>query len=290
MKIGLIGFNINSESGKQIVEIAQIAEAAGVESLWTFEHVMVPLEYQSRYPYTANGRMAVVPETVMVDPLIGLAGVAAATETIRLGTGVNILPQTNPLLLAKQAASLDFLSDGRLMLGLGIGWLEEEYDALGVPFSGRGKRNDDYLEAMRKVWSGDVVEHESEYLSWHGFKSHPVPVQKPLPIVIGGSKGKAFERVAKYAQGWYAPRDGEEDLAMMIRRMRDTCEAHDRDPAEIEISTMWMPEPGHGAMDHYVELGVDRLIVPIYALVEKGTSTADQVRRFGDEFMSRLSA
>jgi probable F420-dependent oxidoreductase len=289
MKIGLIGFNINAESGQQIVDIAQIAEAAGIESLWTFEHVMVPLEYQSRYPYTANGRMAVIPETVMVDPLIGLAGVAAATNRIRLGTGVNILPQTNPLLLAKQAASLDFLSDGRLMLGLGIGWLEEEYDALGVPFRERGKRNDDYLEAMRKVWSGDVVEHESEYLSWHGFKSHPLPVQKPLPIVIGGSKGKAFERIAKYAQGWYAPRGGEEDLESMMKRMRSTCEAHERDPSEIEVSTMWIPEPGNDALEKYAEIGVDRVIVPIYALAEKGVSTTDQVKRFCDEIMVKLS-
>lgn len=290
MKIGLIGFNINSESGEQIIEVAQLAEACGIESLWTFEHVIVPMEYESRYPYTANGRMAVVPETVMVDPLIGLAGVAAATKTIRLGTGVNILPQTNPLLLAKQAASLDFLSGGRLMLGLGIGWLEEEYDAMGVPFKQRGKRNDDYLEAMRKVWSGDVVEHESEYLSWHGFKSHPLPVQKPLPIVIGGSRGKAFDRIAKYAQGWYAPRPTDEDLETMTRRMRATCEAHGRDPAEIEISTMWIPEPGNISVDRYVELGVDRLIVPIYALSEQGTSTTDWIKRFVDDVLVKIPA
>ena len=286
MKIGLIGFNINSAGGKEIVEIAQAAEAGGIESLWTFEHVMVPLEYQSRYPYTANGRMAVIPETVMVDPLIALAGSAAATNKIRLGTGVNILPQTNPLSLAKQAASLDFLSDGRLMLGLGIGWLEEEYVAMGVPFKNRGKRNDDYLEAMRKVWSGDVVEHESDYLSWHGFKSHPTPVQHPLPVVIGGSKGRAFERIAKYAQGWYAPRGGEEKLEGMMKRMRATCEAHGRDHSEIEVSTMWMPGENDASVERYAEIGVDRLIVPIYALAKKGTSTIGQINRFVDEFMT----
>jgi len=289
MKIGLIGFNINSTCGAEIIEIAQVAESVGVESLWTFEHVMIPLEYDSQYPYTPNGRMAVVPETVMVDPLIGLAGVAAATSKIRLGTGVNILPQTNPLSLAKQAASLDFLSGGRLMLGLGIGWLEEEYVAMGVPFKERGKRNDDYLQAMRKVWSGDVVEHESEYLSWHGFKSHPVPVQSPLPIVIGGSKGKAFERIARYAQGWYAPRGNDENLKDMMKKMRSTCLEHGRDPAEIEVSTMWMPDQQRDPVESYAEIGVDRLIVPLYALDKKGTSTVDQIKRFADEVMANLS-
>lgn len=289
MKIGLIGFNINTSSGRQIVEIAKVAEEAGIESLWTFEHVMVPMEYQSRYPYTANGRMDVVPETVMVDPLIGLAAVAAATSRIRLGTGVNILPQTNPLLLAKQAASLDFLSEGRLMLGLGIGWLEEEYDAMGVPFKERGKRNDDYLEAMRKVWSGDVVEHESEYLSWHGFKSHPLPVQDPLPIVIGGSRGKAFERLARYAQGWYAPRPVDEDLPAMMKRMRSTCESYGRDPSDIEVSTMWIPQNAPHTMEEYRDIGIDRLIVPIYALAEKGVTKIDQIKRFCDEDMVKAA-
>ena len=139
MKIGLIGFNINARNGAEIVEVAQLAEAAGVESIWSYEHVMVPMEYESKYPYTPNGKMGVAPETTMIDPLIGLAAIAAATKKIRLGTGVNILPQSNPLFLAKQAASLDFLSSGRLMLGLGIGWLEEEFDAMGVPFKARGR-------------------------------------------------------------------------------------------------------------------------------------------------------
>lgn len=288
MKIGLIGFNINSASGKEIIETAQVAEAGGIESLWTFEHVMVPLEYESQYPYTENGRMAVIPETVMVDPMVGLAAVAAATSTIRLGTGVNILPQTNPLSLAKQAASLDFLSGGRLMLGLGIGWLEEEYVAMGVPFRQRGKRNDDYLAAMRKVWSGDVVEHESEFLSWHGFKSHPLPIQNPLPIVIGGSKGKAFERIAKYAQGWYAPRGGKEDLEQNMKQMRSTCEAHGRDPAEIEVSTMWIPGPDNDSFNRFEDIGVHRLIVPMYALAGSHTSPIDQINRFIDKVMIKL--
>ena len=148
--------------------------------------------------------MGVTPETNFVDPLVALSAIAASTKTVRLGTGVNILSQANPLFLAKQAASLDWISGGRFMLGVGIGWLKEEFAAMGVPFDRRGARFDDYVQAMRKVWSGDVVEHQSDFLSWTGFKSYPVPVQDPLPVIIGGSKGKAFQRIAKYGDGWYA--------------------------------------------------------------------------------------
>lgn len=288
MKIGLIGFNINAQDGESVVEAAQLAEAAGIESLWTFEHVIVPLDYQSKYPYSKDGKMGVQPETTMLDPLIGLTAVAAATKKLRLGTGVNILPQVNPLLLAKQAASLDFISSGRLMLGLGIGWLEEEFDAMGVPFSARGRRNDDYLEAMRKVWSGDVVEHESEFLSWHGFKSYPKPVQDPLPIVIGGSKGKAFERIAKYGQGWYAPTAGVKQITKMLGALNATCEQFDRDPSEIEVSTMWVPQAEPDQVEVYAQAGVDRLIVPMAALGGKDRTVADQIKRFGDEIVVGL--
>ena len=288
MKIGLIGFNIGAEDGATMVEVARQAEAVGVESIWTFEHVMIPLEYTSKYPYTKDGRMGVAPETNMIDPLIGLAAIAAATTTLRLATGVNILPQVNPLLMAKQAASLDFISSGRLMLGLGLGWLEEEFDAMGVPFSARSRRNDDYLEAMRKVWSGEVVEHESEFLSWHGFKSFPTPVQDPLPIVIGGSKGKAFERIAKFAQGWYAPTARMEQLQAEMSTLAGVCAEHGREAGEIEVSTMWVPQMEPDKVQAATDIGVDRLIVPMAALASMGDSPVDQVNRFGDEFMAKL--
>ena len=135
--------------------MSQVAESAGVESVWTFEHVIVPVDYKSKYPYSPNGKMGAAPETNFIDPLIALAVIAAQTKTIRLGTGVNILSQTNPLLMAKQVASLDLVSNGRFMLGVGIGWLQEEFVAMGIPFERRGARFDDYVVAMKKVWSGD---------------------------------------------------------------------------------------------------------------------------------------
>ena len=266
MKFGLIPVNIGVQSPDQIVELAQLAESLRFESVWTFEHVIAPLDYTSKYPYNPTGKMGAAPETNFVDPLIALSVVAQATSTIRLGTGVNILSQVNPLYMAKQAASLDFISGGRFMLGVGIGWLQEEFDALGVPFERRGARCDDYLVAMKKIWSGEVVEHDSDFISWHGFKSYPVPVQKPhLPVIIGGSKGKIFERIAKHGDGWFAPTGGDE-LKTSLESLRTACAAEGRDFTEIEITTMWPGQGGDEAVQALADIGVGRLVIPTMAL------------------------
>lgn len=288
MKIGLIPVNVGVGSAKQIVAVARKAEDVGIESVWTFEHVVVPVDYESKYPYSPNGKMGTSPETNFVDPLIALAAIATATSKLRLATGVNILSQANPLFLAKQAASLDFVSDGRFMLGVGIGWLKEEFDALGTPFDRRGARFDDYIEAMKKVWSEDVVEHQSDFISWSGFKSYPLPVQKPhLPVIIGGTKGKAFERTAKYGDGWFAPTAGADQLAPMLDELKKACDAIGRDPATVEITAMWIDvAAGLDALRRYEDLGVSRLVVPIFAL--GGGNPMDALDKLGEEVISQL--
>ena len=263
MKFGIAPINKGVASPDEMIAHAQLAEQAGIESVWTFEHVIVPLEYESRYPYNASGRMSSEPETNYVDPLLALTAIAAATKTLRLGTGVNILSQANPLLMAKQVASLDFVSRGRFMLGAGIGWLQEEFAAMGTPFERRGARFDDYIQAMRKVWSGDVVEHRSEFLDWHNFKSYPLPVQSPLPVVIGGDKGKAFERIAKYGNGWYTPRPSLEDVTRGRDEIAAACRAIGRDPAEIEITAMWHMQTGLDNVRRYRDAGIHRMLVPV---------------------------
>jgi probable F420-dependent oxidoreductase len=288
MKIGVVGVNIGAESGEKMIEFACLAEELGIESIWTFEHTMVPVDYSSTYPYTADGKMGATPETNMVDPLITLAAIAARTRSLKLGTGVNILPQTNPLSLAKQVASLDFISGGRFMLGVGIGWLEEEFKAMGVPFAKRGARHDDYLQAIAKVWSGEVVEHQSEFLQWSGFKSYPLPIQQPLPLVIGGSKGKVFERVARFGQGWYAPTTNLAKIEEMMAPLDAACEKFGRDRSSIEVSTMWIPglEPIE-LFPRYEEVGVHRLVVPM-VVVAAGQDPIDGLKRFGDEVLCKI--
>jgi probable F420-dependent oxidoreductase len=288
MKVGLIPVNMGVENVDQMIEISQKAESVGIESVWTFEHVIVPVEYESKYPYNPSGKMGAPPETNMIDPLIALTAIASHTSTLRLATGVNILPQTNPLYLAKQAASLDFVSGGRFMLGIGIGWLREEFDALGVSFERRGARFDDYIEAMKKIWSGEVVEHKSDFLNWSGFKSYPVPVQKPgVPCIIGGSKGKVFERIAKHGDGWYAPAQNADDLESMLKPLDEACAAVGRDRSTVEISTMWIPQMEDiDVVKRYEDLGVSRLVVPVPAL---GGPPLEALDKMGEEILSKIS-
>lgn len=280
MKIGLIPVNIGVESADQMIGLAQQAEAAGIESVWTFEHVIVPLDYASKYPYDASGKMGAEPETNFIDPLIALTDVAANTTTLRLGTGVNILSQSNPLYLAKQVASLDMVSKGRFMLGVGIGWLREEFKAMNTPFEKRGKRFDDYVVAMRKVWSGDVVEHKSEFLDWHGFKSYPLPSQNPMPVIIGGTKGKIHERIAKYGNGWYAPTANAAELKGHLDLVKAECDKVGRDFSEIEITSMWSGQGGQAGIKEWKDAGCHRLVTFAQAL---GANPVEAMKRIAAE-------
>ncbi len=285
MKFGLIPVNIGIESLEQMVGLAQLAEASGVESVWTFEHVIVPMDYQSKYPYNPSGKMGADPATNFVDPLIALSAIAAATKTIRLGTGVNILSQVNPLYMAKQSASLDFVSNGRFMLGVGIGWLQEEFAALGVPFERRGARFDDYVVAMKKIWAGDVVEHESDFINWSGFKSYPLPVQQPLPVIMGGAKGKIYERIARHGDGWFAPIGDPAELAAALAELKTQCDAVERDFSEVEITCMWPGQGGVEAVQALAEAGASRLVVPLMGL---GDNPIEGIQKLSEEVIQAL--
>lgn len=266
MKIGLIPVNIGVQSAEQMIGMAQLAENLGYESVWTFEHVIVPEDYKSKYPYDASGKMGAAPDTNLIDPLIALTAIAAQTKTLRLGTGVNILSQANPLYVAKQTASLDMISGGRFMLGVGIGWLQEEFSALGVPFEKRGARFDDYVAAIRKVWSGETVEHSSKFINWTGFKSYPLPIQNPMPVIMGGIKGKIHQRIATLGNGWFAPTSDTAELKIHLDKIRAECDKIGRDFSEIEITCMWPGQGGKEAVAKMEAAGCHRLVVPVFAL------------------------
>ena len=286
MKIGLIPINIRMDSLENLVGLAQFVESRGFESVWTFEHVMVPVEYESKYPYNKEGKMGGGSDNPFLDPLIALTAVAAHTSTLRLGTGVNILSQANPLLLAKQAASLDVLSGGRFMLGAGIGWLKGEFDAMGVPFERRGARYDDYVVAMRKVWSGEVVEHQSEFINWTNFQSYPIPVQEGgIPVIIGGSKGKIFERIARLGDGWFAPTNDAAGLAPMLEPLKAACDDVGRDYDSIEITSMWDNQGGLDAIKAFADIGVSRVLVPMFAL---GKDPMAGISQLADEIVAKV--
>jgi probable F420-dependent oxidoreductase len=268
MKFGIAFANIITFAEPDgLVTLARGAEAAGFESVWTVEHVIYPEGYESAYPYDPSGRMAMDSGTPLPDPLLWLAFVAAASETLRLGTGILILPLRNPLVLAKELATLDHLSGGRVELGIGVGWLEEEFDALGVPFARRGARTDEYIEVLRSLWDGDHASHDGEFLSFADVSSNPKPTNGRVPIHVGGHSRAAAERAGRLGDGFF-PGTGE--IGDLVDIVRQTAAAAGRDPAAIEITYGNEALVGLDAGEEVArlaEIGVDRCIVPSFVFL-----------------------
>lgn len=236
MKFGLMFANVGPFGQPEgLVHLAQTAESAGFESLWTVEHVVVPKGYQSKYPYSADGRMPGADESPIPDPLIWLAYAAAVTTKIKLATGIIILPQRHPFYIAKEVATLDVLSRGRMVLGVGIGWLEEEFAAVGVPFESRAERTEESIEAIRQLWSPGASEHHGRHYSWSSVESNPKPVQARIPIVIGGHTKSAARRAARVGDGFFPARS--DTLAECLVELEAECRRVGRNPSEIEITT-----------------------------------------------------
>jgi probable F420-dependent oxidoreductase len=193
---------------------------------------------ESRYPYSPDGRIAVPADADWLDPLVTLSFVAAATKRIGLATGVLLLPEHNPVLLAKQAASVDVLSGGRLTLGVGVGWSREEFEALGVPFARRGRRADEYLQAMRTLWREDLASFEGEFVSFDHVRVNPKPLRdRKIPIVIGGNSDAALRRVANFGDGWYGFNlSGVEEVQQRIATLKRLCQERGRELGELQLS------------------------------------------------------
>jgi probable F420-dependent oxidoreductase len=216
---------------------AQLAERSGFESLWTVDHVVMCPEYASKYPYSPTGRSPFHADVVQPDPLIWLAHAGAATTRIRLATGILILPLRNPVVLAKTLASLDRLTRGRLLLGIGVGWVREEAEAVGVPFEQRGRRTDEYIEAMRVLWRTDRSSYAGEFVRFHDVVSRPKPVQPGgVPIHIGGHSEAAARRAGRLGDGFYPLGVSGKDLAVLLEVMRKSAREAGRDPSAIEVT------------------------------------------------------
>ncbi|MCP5070566.1 MAG: LLM class F420-dependent oxidoreductase [bacterium] len=221
--------------------------------------VMSP-DYGSRYPYDPNGRSPFHEAVVQPDPLIWLAYVAAATRKLRLATGILILPQRNPVVLAKMLASLDRLSGGRMLLGVGVGWVREEAEAVGTRFEDRGRRTDEYIEAMRALWRSPHSSFAGETVRFEGVVSRPKPVQPGgVPIHIGGHSPAAARRAGRIGDGFYPLGVGGEELSRLLKVLAETAREHGRDPGAIEITCVGTLEPE--VARGYQRVGVDRMTI-----------------------------
>ncbi|MGO8875652.1 MAG: LLM class F420-dependent oxidoreductase [Acidimicrobiales bacterium] len=257
MDIGLFNTNAGPCSWPDGAQrIAQLAEELGYESLWMGEHVVAPSPRVTPSPIEPTARL--------LDPLVALSFLAGVTQRVRLATGIIILPQRNPLVLAKQVASLDVLSRGRLVLGLGVGYLEPEFRALGVPLADRGARSDEYLEAMRRLWADEAPVFAGRYVSYAGIDAHPRPVDPAgPPVVIGGNSPVAYRRAVAHGNGWYGfaltPEATEASLAG-LHRAAEQVERPNR-LGSLSITVTPRGRVDRAAAARFSELGVDRLVI-----------------------------
>lgn len=254
MRLGVFGMGtaVRAQPGP-MAEIAGMAEALGYESLWVGEHVVLPEPRTSGSPLAAS--------TPLLDPVVTLTFLAAITRRVRLGTGIIILPQRHPMVLAKELASLDVVSGGRLLLGIGVGGLRPEFEALGVPFADRGRRADEHLDAMRALWEMDQPSYQGRFVAFSAVDAHPRPAQRPVPVLIGGHSDAALRRAVERGQGWYGFGLDVDATAALMGRLRQAGERYERPaglgPLEITVT----PPLRSAERAAYEDLGVDRLVL-----------------------------
>lgn len=287
MKFGLMFANTGTyATASGVVDLAKAAEASGFESIWTVEHVIWPSAYSSTYPYSPTGKMPGDASAPLPDPLIWLAFAAAHTSTIRLATGILIVPQRNPVVLAKSVATLDSLSNGRLDLGIGVGWLEEEFDALHVPFADRGPRTDDYIGAMQALWASDNATYDGQFAGFQDVTSNPKPKNGTVPIVVGGHSKAAARRAGRLGDGFFPGKGSIDELRELIDVVRQTAADAGRDPGAIEMTAghpgLFGDDPV-AAAEELAAIGVTRSIVPAF-LMMRG-DTAEQAEAMAEKIL-----
>lgn len=262
IRLGLHGLGIAAGAQRTVIDaVAATAERCGFATLWVGEHVVMVDESDSHYPYSDDGRIAISADVDWLDPLITLSFAAAATNRIELATGVLLLPEHNPVIMAKQAASLDRMTGGRLSLGVGVGWSKEEYDALGVPFEGRGRRLTEYVAAMRTLWRDDVASFSGEFVSFDRVRVNPKPHGRSIPVVLGGNSDAALRRVAEWGDGWYGFNLADvEEAAFRASKLRSLCREVGRDPTDLRLAVS-LQDPVPADATRLADAGIDELVL-----------------------------
>lgn len=244
-------------------------EERGFESVWVPEHVVLFDDYESQYPYSPDGKFPSGGDTGLLEPLTALTYLAAVTDTLRLGTGICLVTQRNPVYTAKQVADLDVLSGGRVELGIGVGWLREEFEVLNMPFERRGDRAREHVAVMKTLWADEVSAFDGELYRLPECRFYPKPAQRPHPpIHVGGETNAALRRAADLGQGWFGfnrlPDDVPEALDRLDRILAERGRSRDDDDFAVSISP-YFQTVDRDTLRRYEDLGVDRVIVPVLA-------------------------
>ncbi|OBK44331.1 LLM class F420-dependent oxidoreductase [Mycobacterium sp. 1081908.1] len=287
MRLGLHALGIGTGADRAVIDaVASAADSCGFSTLWAGEHVVMVDRPASRYPYSDDGVIAVPAQADWLDPMIALSFAAAASSRIGLATGVLLLPEHNPVVVAKQAASLDRLSGGRLTLGVGVGWSKEEFAALGVPFEHRAARTAEYVSAMRTLWRDDVASFDGEFVRFDAIRVNPKPLRR-IPIVLGGNSDAALRRVAAWGDGWYGFNvDGPAAVRERMDTLERLCAEAGRDRAELSVSVA-LRDPGVDDIGALAEAGVDELVL-VAAPPDRPDAVAGWVSALADKWIGAL--
>jgi probable F420-dependent oxidoreductase len=286
MKIGYFAIGMGPLSEPALIKtVAQTVERLGFSTLWAPEHVVLLAQYASRNPYS-EGDFPMPVETPIGDPFTALTYAAALTSKIRLATGICLVPEHNPLVLAKTVATADRLSGGRFILGTGIGWLEEEFEAIGVTLERRGHRTREYIEAMRLLWSKEQASYSGEFVNFRGALCNPKPVHDRVPVWFGGESGPALRRVAEYGDGWIGWNITPAEAAPKIKRIEELLKASGRDRSEIELAVSpYMKPMTLDDLKRYRDLGVDEVVVGVFDLPAAERDAITRIERVARDFV-----
>lgn len=283
MKIGFFAVGIGATIEPEVLRAAVVAaERLGFATVWAPEHVVLLEQYASKYPYSGTGQFPGGSRIPIADPFATLAYAAACTSTIRLGTGICLVPEHNPLILAKTAATLSRLSRGRFIFGAGVGWLAEEFAALGVPFERRGARTREYIDIMRKLWTEETTSHAGQFASFAGVASYPKPGGgRSIPVWFGGESNAALRRVAEYGDGWIGFKVGPDAAAPKVRRIEELLRVSGRKRNEVTLAVSPYTDPiVPDDLTRYRDAGIDEV-----ALILRGRpprDAAEIVARLGE--------
>lgn len=280
MKFGLAMFGV---SPRHYVEVARTAEEVGFESIWVPEHLVLPTAMSPAYPYSTDGLPPVASTTPMFDPWVLLGAVAATTSTLRLATYVYILPLRHPFVTARSLVTLDRVSGGRVTLGAGAGWLPEEFNAAGQSFEDRGRRMDEMIPLLRRLWSEPAIEHHGEFFAFDSVAFEPKPLQRPsIPIELGGHSRPALRRAGRLGDGWIEVGSGDaETFAARLRVVREARAEAGRDRERFEVSTALATDID--GVRRYEDLGASRAIVGPASAARPGT---DRTRLHKDDVIA----
>ncbi len=264
MKIGIFANFTSPQATPQfIADFGRRAEAAGIDSIWLGEHVVLFDTMEFPYPGSKDGKIPMPSGGGMLDTVASFGYLAAVTERLRFGTGITLVPQRNPVYTAKEFATLDWLSGGRMDFGIGVGWCKEEVLACGYPWHNRGARCDEFLTVIHKLWSEDVVDYQGEHLSISGARLDPKPLQSPLPTIVGGHSAAALKRAAHYGQGWYGFALTPQLTAGLLVKLDAALSAAGRSRDDFEVVITPPYNPSQDSVRAFAELGVDRLVMQL---------------------------